>query len=393
MTREFLRSALPRWERVASRVAVLLALLIGGCAPAAPRIELKGTAEDGAYSFEVAGLSAAELTVFDKLEPAARAGVLQVLVAGDLADPPAVLGSVARQGETLRFTPRFPLEPGLRYRAVFHRSQGRAAETADLVAEFQIPPRPEQAATRVTHIYPSSDRLPENQLKFYIHFSAPMGRGDAYRHVHLLDAEGRELEATFLELGEELWDRELRRFTLLCDPGRVKRGLKPREDLGPVLQAGQRYTLLVDADWLDATGSPLHEATRKSFEVLASDDEPLDTTGWKLEAPPANTNDELVVRFSEPLDHALVERMLWVTTAAGEKIAGTGETTDRETCWRFRPAQSWTAGAYYLVVDTALEDLAGNSISRAFDSDLLAKPEKKIEAKTISFPFMVEAAR
>ena len=30
--------------------------------------------------------------------------------------------------------------------------------------------------TSVTHVFPSSDVLPENQLRIYIHFSGPMGR-------------------------------------------------------------------------------------------------------------------------------------------------------------------------------------------------------------------------
>ncbi len=72
----------------------------------------------------------------------------------------------------------------------------------------------------MTRIYPSAGRLARrNQLKFYIHFSAPMSRGEAYRRIHLLDAEGQVLEAVFLELGEELWDPPMQRFTLLCDPG------------------------------------------------------------------------------------------------------------------------------------------------------------------------------
>ena len=65
-----------------------------------------------------------------------------------------------------------------------------------------------------------------------------MSHGEAYRRVHLLDAEGQELPAVFLELGEELWDPAMQRFTLLFDPGRVKRRLVPREELGAVLTAG-----------------------------------------------------------------------------------------------------------------------------------------------------------
>jgi hypothetical protein len=56
-------------------------------------------------------------------------------------------------------------------------------------------------------------------------------RGEAYEHIKLLDAKGKPLEEVFLELGEELWDPEMKRFTLLFHPGRVKKGLVPREEL------------------------------------------------------------------------------------------------------------------------------------------------------------------
>ena len=121
--------------------------------------------------------------------------------------------------------------------------------------------------------------MPENLLKFYLHFSAPMSRGEAYRRIHLLDADGNEVADPFLELGEELWDRDMRRFTLLFDPGRIKRGLKPREEVGPVLEEGKQYTLVVDRDWLDATGYPLAAKMRKTFRALAPDEAPLDTVG------------------------------------------------------------------------------------------------------------------
>ncbi|MCL6608417.1 MAG: hypothetical protein K6T74_10025, partial [Geminicoccaceae bacterium] len=105
--------------------------------------------------------------------------------------------------------------------------------------------------------YPTSDQLPENQLRFYIHFSAPMSRGEAYARIRLLDSAGKPIDAAFLELGEELWDPSGKRFTLLIDPGRIKRGLRPREDLGPVLEAGSALGFLVFA--------PLKE--RESFQI------------------------------------------------------------------------------------------------------------------------------
>ena len=80
-----------------------------------------------------------------------------------------------------------------------------------------------------------------------------MSRGEAYRHIRLLDATGKPVAAPFLELDEELWSDDGKRFTLLFDPGRIKRGLKPREELGPVLEAGKSYEL-VDRPRLDRRG-------------------------------------------------------------------------------------------------------------------------------------------
>ncbi len=66
-----------------------------------------------------------------------------------------------------------------------------------------------------------------------------MSRGEAYRRIHLLDADGKPIERAFLELGEELWDPDGKRFTLFIDPGRIKRGLKPRKGRRPRAGAGQ----------------------------------------------------------------------------------------------------------------------------------------------------------
>jgi hypothetical protein len=95
-------------------------------------------------------------------------------------------------------------------------------------------------------VYPTSSKLPENHLRFYVHFSAPMSRGEAYEHLRLLRKNGEPVYLPFLEIGEELWDKSGMRLTLLFDPGRVKRGLKPREENGPVLEEGEEYTLVIE---------------------------------------------------------------------------------------------------------------------------------------------------
>src|SRR5260370_1316673 len=80
----------------------------------------------------------------------------------------------------------------------------------------------------------TGERWPENDLKFYIHFSAPMSRGDSYKRIKLPDEKGKALDMPFLELDQDLWDSAAQRLTVFCDPGRIKRGLKPREEFGPV---------------------------------------------------------------------------------------------------------------------------------------------------------------
>src|SRR5262249_10534199 len=157
-----------------------------------------------------------------------------------------VLGSYRVEEGVLHFEPRFPLGEGLRFRAVFDPTKlpGRNGGKQDpVVAEFAIPKPPASATSLVEQVYPTTATLPENQLKFCLQFSAAMSCGQAYEHIRLLDVAGKPVEGAFLELGEELWDRKGKRFTLFIAPGRIKRGLKPREDLGPVLEAGKSYTL------------------------------------------------------------------------------------------------------------------------------------------------------
>jgi hypothetical protein len=292
----------------------------------------------------------------------------------------------------LTFKPRFPLQRGVRYRAVVRpRDIPRAAnEEYAAVEDTFLLPKPKAAPTVVEHVYPTGDKLPENLLRFYFHFSAPMSRGDVYKYIRLLDADGKRVEAPFLELEQELWDEAGRRFTLLIDPGRIKRGLKPREDVGPALEQGKSYTLEISRDWLDANGEPLKESHRKKFRVAAPDETQPDPKTWKLQAPAAAKGEALVVTFPKPLDHAMLERVLWVTDDRGRKVEGGIAVADGETRWRFTPKEPWRAGTYDLVVDTALEDPAGNSIARPFEVDVFRPVERRVERKTVKVPFTVK---
>src|SRR5262249_2621292 len=150
----------------------------------------------------------------------------------------------------------------------------------------------------------------------------PMSRGEIYRHVRLLDDKGKAIDKAFLDLEEELWDREGKRLTLYFDPGRIKRGLKPREDLGAVLEEGKRYTLVIDRPFTDAEGNPLKETFRKRFRVGPPDETPPDPKKGKLQPPPAGERGALVVAFPKPMEHALLHRLVWVADAKGARVAG-----------------------------------------------------------------------
>lgn len=291
---------------------------------------------------------------------------LKVTVAGG-TDLPPVAGKVHQDERLLRFVPAFPFTSRSIYTLEFdHPKLGR------LKQDFAPEPPREAAGPRaeVVAVYPSGDVLPQNLLRFYIQFSSPMSRGEAFRHIRLRDAEGATVEEPFLELAEELWDAEGTRFTLFLDPGRVKRGLKPHMEAGPPLTTGQRYRLEIDAGWKDAQRRTLAGPFRKEFRTGEPDYDQPDPAGWKIVPPPSGTRQALVVTFDGPLDHELARRLISVRPAGKKlRLEGTITMEQGETCWRFTPGGPWKPGDYQLVVATELEDPAGNSIRKPFESN------------------------
>jgi hypothetical protein len=303
-----------------------------------------------------------------------------------------MLGDYSASEKGVRFEAQFPLQLGVNYRVVLDPSRlPFPPEKKDPITRVVLIPKPKRdKPTEITNVYPSGGKIPENQLKFYIHFSRPMSQGVAYKHIQLLDEQGKPIERGFLELQEELWTTDFQRFTLFIDPGRIKRGLRPREELGPVFEEGKKYTLIVDRNWPDAEGTPLGKTYRQAITVAGPDDHQPDPKKWKLEAPKADTTQPLVVKFGEPLDEAMLHRVLWVVDNRGETIAGTIAVKEEETCWLFTPARPWRSGSYSLVAETILEDLAGNSIARPFEVDIFRKIETNVEPETVKVPFAVK---
>ncbi len=304
-------------------------------------------------------------------------------------DRPAIIGSYRLEGDSLRFTPRFPLDLGRTYVARYRPSKVPGGSGTDHVWHHLVR-KPDRPATVVTRVTPSGDRVPENLLKFYLTFSSPMSRGEVYDRVRLIKPDGQAVDSPFLRLGEELWDPTGTRLTLLIDPGRIKQGLKPREEFGPVLEAGKTYTLVIDAGWLDAEGNPLGRDYRKQFRAEAADEVQPDLKRWVISHPRVETLDPLEVQFPEPLDRALLESALEVVDAQARPVAGKLAIDRDETRWRFTPASPWSRGPYTLEVDNELEDLAGNSLRRPFEVDVQRDTPVRPEVKLLRLPIPVQ---
>jgi hypothetical protein len=313
-----------------------------------------------------------------------------------------ILGSYRANGTTLHFYAKYALDQS-GYRILINssllpttdkkRSQiGGHGEPFILDLDASDAGAATRSPTVVTAVYPSAKVLPENLLRFYIHFSAPMSRGEAYKHIHLLRSTGEVVADPFLELNEELWSPDGRRFTLLLDPGRIKRGLKPRREVGPVLEEGKSYTLCVDERWPDSRGEPLASALRRTFHTGPPEERELSPRDWTIHAPAAGTCDPVVIQFPRPLDSALAQRLLVVKDGHNHFVRGSISLESEETRWLMRPELRWSPGEYRLEVAAEIEDIAGNGIGRPFEVDLFDPISARVESKTVSLPFRIEPA-
>jgi len=350
------------------------------------------------WRVEVSSLTTPALTSWLATKPAAEdwQKLLNVRTeqAGLIDDMnlPAMLGRYEVSGNDIVFTPEYPLQPGLHYRAEFRPAAlpGGDASASLVSATLKVPVLNQQATTVVSAVYPSAGELPENLLKFYLHFSAPMSRGHIYDHIHLLNASGNPVELPFLEIDEELWNPEMTRLTLFIDPGRIKRGVKPLEEVGPSLEQGKDYTLVIDREWKDAAGKPLKEAFRKSFHVTPPDREPADPQRWKISTPRVGTRDTLIVRFDGAMDEALTRRMIRVVRGDHEVGAKRVWLSENEWQWNLAPDEEWSAGTYQLSVQTTIEDLAGNNIGKPFEVDLFEGVDRRLTNSSVELKFEVK---
>jgi hypothetical protein len=375
------RTPLSRRAGAAALVVAALGLACRGMTePAAPlAVRLSTTAGSPQAVVEVTGLTREERAALEARPPAPEAWerLLRVTVAAAnpaAEPPPPVAGRYAVSPQGIRFTPAFPLQPGRSYEVAVDLSPVRRDGVRTLATTVSLPARPAPApVARVTGISPSGETLPENLLRMYIWFSAPMAGTSGLPHVTLIDEREGEVRDAFLPVDGGFWNHDFTRYTLFFDPGRVKEGILGS---GRPLMAGRRYRLVIAHHWRDANGAPLAEPFEHRFRAGPALTAPLDLATWTITAPPAGSKAPLQIRFPRPLDHALARRAIGIETGDGTAVDGEVAIDATDTQWRFTPQEPWAPGRYTIVALDTLEDPAGNRIGRAFEVpiDDAAKP-------------------
>ena len=252
--------------------------------------------------------------------------------------------------------------------------------------QFTLPIRQPIKPAKVVRIYPSSAELPANLLRFYIYFSSSMRSGFAQDALKLVTENGRQVEGALMHFKQELWSPDQKRLTVLFDPGRIKRGVSTNLEAGPALQAGESYRLIVAREWQNAQGVKLERGYEKRFRVSPALRSVPDPLKWQMTLPSSNSFEELTIEFMRPFDHALLRRMFEVRDDKKRVVVGTILVDKMETRWRFKPGNPWQHGDYVVVVDAALEDLAGNNLQGLLDRPVA---EELSGATSIDLPFKI----
>ena len=296
---------------------------------------------------------------------------VRVQAANPEATPPAVAGRYSVTDRGVRFTPAFPFQPGRRYDVRVDLGRFRRDEPHTLTTTVALPRGQTPAAeARVMGISPAGDTVPENLLRFYVYFSAPMSREAGLPHVTLIDERSGAVADAFLPVDGGFWNHDFTRYTLFFDPGRVKVGILPNERMGRPLVAGRRYRLAIATTWLDAQGAPLVEPFEHRFTAGPAATAALDLDAWQITLPVAGTRQPVVLRSPVPLDHAIALRALGITSAGGEEVDGDVSLDVTDTRWQLVPREPWRAGSYSVVALETLEDPAGNRVGRAFETPI-----------------------
>lgn len=272
-----------------------------------------------------------------------------------------ILGNYKKEGSQIRFTPVIPFSAGEEYQ-IFKKG--------GVILEFQIQHNTTKTQPRVVGIYPAIDTVPENLLKMYFVFSEPMQQSTkTLDFIKVFDNETKEEKSIFLSLENELWNLDRTELTLWLDPGRIKKDLIPNQKFGTPLVEGKSYTIKIQKGLENAKGIPLGKSTEKRIVVTKKDNVKPTIDSWQLTIPNLLTKEALGISLNESLDKFLLEETIQLYSG-DTLIEGAVMVSKKATSLLFIPKKAWEKGRYRIVIESRLEDLAGNNLNRLFDRDL-----------------------
>lgn len=293
---------------------------------------------------------------------------------------PAIFGSFVWRSDGIFFEPLIPLTRGLSYEITVRN------QSLDTI-EIPLPENDEPPL--LTSIYPSQDTIPQNLLKMYLQFSAPMQEGRPLSYVAILNAGKDTVASVFLDLQPALWNREGTLLTLWLDPGRIKRDLQPNQRMGEPLQLAMHFQLVIRGEWKDVRGVMLGRNYYKDLYVAARDSISPVPESWSIRVPEAGTQNPLVLTFGESLDAILLQEAIHILDDQGERLTGTVKLSSEEAVYSFTPDTHWKGGRYRIRCESRLEDLAGNNLNRLFDRDV-REGKADLAREAFELPFEID---
>ena len=284
-------------------------------------------------------------------------------------------GSYSLEGNTVKFIPAFEFIEGQNYtvQVANHDNDIGDVDTnrsTHFLNEFTIKRTVENVTPEITYVYPSGSDIPENTLRFYVHFSTPMRPHVSDQYIMLLDASGTPDTQAFMSFKQELWSKDRKRLTLLMDPGRIKRGVAQNLTLGPALQEGNTYSIVVEAGWPTANNTQVMLGFKKKFIVSKALRTLPDPDRWTIDLPEKLTTDPLLIEFDRPFDAELLLTGISVLDESGQPIQGAISVEKQERLWRFKRDGIWLNSQIQIVLDTQLEDVAGNNFIELLDQSV-----------------------
>ncbi len=271
-----------------------------------------------------------------------------------------MIGKITSTDTSVSFTPIVPFGWEEEYTLVYD----------GVIEYFKIKLPIDYKSLEVEKIYPSIGKLPSNVLKWYVKFSRPISETNVYDHIRIINANGDTLSRATLPLQNALISEKGTLLTIWVEPGRQKRGLGPNETLGAVFEKDHSYSLIISKTLKDDQGIKMKEDYVHSFEIIEADRTKPNVNNWKLLLPKVKSLEKLRVNVIKPLDFGSTNGSVKLMNDNNEEVRGTWHMENDETHLVFTPSDIWKKGAYKVLFDHKIEDLAGNNLKRLFDQEI-----------------------